>query len=224
MCLQRMQQEYDWPWKRGPHYPTDWVFSDYSCKNTDSCQPETVEQIAPQLLRVLSRRSKHNQSEEVRSITEHGMIHEQITKENLDIIRKLIRECTNLNQPAKQANAYSFYRVADECQTTVQQISQLKDDRLNCEKHIVFRVRKLCAERRLIATTESSWYLQFASNSSCRLSEGQGQEENRPYIIELSCIEREPHLWRWWADAEDCTRLYETDRNREHAVHHHPTY
>ena len=54
-------------------------------------------------------------------------------RENLDIIRKLIGESTNLNQLAKRANAYGFYRVADECQTAVQQISQLikqlKDDR-----------------------------------------------------------------------------------------------
>ena len=54
-------------------------------------------------------------------------------RENLDIIRKLIGESTNLNQLAKRANAYGFYRVADECSTAVQQISQLikqlKDDR-----------------------------------------------------------------------------------------------
>ena len=53
--------------------------------------------------------------------------------ENLDIIRKLIVESTNLNQLARRANAYGFYRVADECSTAVQQISQLikqlKDDR-----------------------------------------------------------------------------------------------
>ena len=54
-------------------------------------------------------------------------------RENLDIIRKLIGESTNLNQLAKRANAYGFYRVADECRTVTQQISQLikqlKDDR-----------------------------------------------------------------------------------------------
>ena len=61
-------------------------------------------------LRALSRRSKRSQSEVVR-----------------------IGESTNLNQLARRANAYGFYRVADECQTAVQQISQLikqlKDDR-----------------------------------------------------------------------------------------------
>ena len=84
-------------------------------------------------LRALSRRSKRSQSEVVRSLIEHGTVHERITKENLDIIRKLIGESTNLNQLARRANAYGFYRVADECSTAVQQISQLikqlKDDR-----------------------------------------------------------------------------------------------
>ena len=63
----------------------------------------------------------------------HGTVRERITRENLDIIRKLIGESTNLNQLARRANAYGFYRVADECNTAVQQISQLikqlKDDR-----------------------------------------------------------------------------------------------
>ena len=84
-------------------------------------------------LRALSRRSKRSQSEVVRSLIEHGTVRERITRENLDIIRKLIGESTNLNQLAKRANAYGFYRVADECQIAVQQISQLikqlKDDR-----------------------------------------------------------------------------------------------
>lgn len=84
-------------------------------------------------LRALSRRSKRSQSEVVRSLIEHGTVHERITRENLDIIRKLIGESTNLNQLAKRANAYGFYRVADECRTVTQQISQLikqlKDDR-----------------------------------------------------------------------------------------------
>ena len=73
------------------------------------------------------------QSEVVRSLIEHGTVRERITRENLDIIRKLIGESTNLNQLARRANAYGFYRVADECSTAVQQISQLikqlKDDR-----------------------------------------------------------------------------------------------
>ena len=75
-------------------------------------------------LRALSRRSKR---------IEHGTVRERITRENLDIIRKLIGESTNLNQLAKRANAYGFYRVADECRAVAQQISQLikqlKDDR-----------------------------------------------------------------------------------------------
>ena len=84
-------------------------------------------------LRALSRRCKRSQSEVVRSLIEHGTVRERITRENLDIIRKLIGESTNLNQLARRAYAYGFYRVADECSTAVQQISQLikqlKDDR-----------------------------------------------------------------------------------------------
>ena len=52
-------------------------------------------------LRALSRRSKRSQSEVVRSLIEHGTVRERITRENLDIIRKLIGESTNLNQLAK---------------------------------------------------------------------------------------------------------------------------
>lgn len=84
-------------------------------------------------LRALSRRSKCSQSEVVRSLIEHGTVRERITRENLDIIRKLIGESTNLNQLARRANAYGFYRVADECRAVAQEISQLikqlKDDR-----------------------------------------------------------------------------------------------
>lgn len=57
-------------------------------------------------LRALSRRSKRSQSEVVRSLIEHGTVRERITRENLDIIRKLIGESTNLNQLARRANAY----------------------------------------------------------------------------------------------------------------------
>ena len=45
-------------------------------------------------LRALSRRSKRSQSEVVRSLIEHGTVRERITRENLDIIRKLIGEST----------------------------------------------------------------------------------------------------------------------------------
>ena len=81
-------------------------------------------------LRALSRRS---QSAVVRSLIEQGTVRERITRENLDIIRKLIGESTNLNQLAKQANRQGFFRVRDECQATALKISQLikriKDDR-----------------------------------------------------------------------------------------------
>ena len=84
-------------------------------------------------LRALSRRSKRSQSEVVRSLIEHGTVRERITKENLDIIRKLIGESTNLNQLAKQANTYGFFAVADQCMEISNHISklikQLKDDR-----------------------------------------------------------------------------------------------
>ena len=56
-------------------------------------------------LRALSRRCKRSQSEVVRSLIEHGTVRERITRENLDIIRKLIGESTNLNQLAKAQNA-----------------------------------------------------------------------------------------------------------------------
>ena len=49
-------------------------------------------------LRALIRRSKRSQSEVVRSLIEQGTVRERITRENLDIIRKLIGESTNLNQ------------------------------------------------------------------------------------------------------------------------------
>ena len=72
------------------------------------------------LLRALSRRSKRRQSEVVRSLIEHSTVRERITRENLDIIRKLIGESTNLNQLGKRANAYGFYRVANEYRTIAQ--------------------------------------------------------------------------------------------------------
>ena len=74
-----------------------------------------------------------SQSAVVRSLIEQGTVRERITRENLDIIRKLIGESTNLNQLAKQANRQGFFRVRDECQATALKISQLikriKDDR-----------------------------------------------------------------------------------------------
>lgn len=84
-------------------------------------------------LGALCRRSKQTQSAVIRSLIENGTVRERITKEHIHIIRQLIGESTNLNQLARRANAYGFYRVADECSTAVRQISQLikqlKDDR-----------------------------------------------------------------------------------------------
>ena len=59
-------------------------------------------------LRALSRRSKRSQSEVVRSLIEHGTVRERITRENLDIIRKLIGESTNLNQLANEPTLTFF--------------------------------------------------------------------------------------------------------------------
>jgi len=74
-------------------------------------------------LRALSRRSKRSQSEVVRSLIEQGTVRERITRENLDIIRKLIGESTNLNQLARQASRQGFFRGRDECQATALKIS-----------------------------------------------------------------------------------------------------
>ena len=85
-------------------------------------------------LRALSRRSKRSQSEVVRSLIEHGTVRERITRENLDIISKTDWR-KHEPEPACQTSQRLriFYRVADECRTAVQQISQLikqlKDDR-----------------------------------------------------------------------------------------------
>ena len=71
---------------------------------------------------------------EIGSFIESPAFYGNLTgEENLDIIRKLIGESTNLNQLAKRSNAYGFYRVADECSPAGQQISklikQLQDER-----------------------------------------------------------------------------------------------
>lgn len=84
-------------------------------------------------LGALCRRSKQTQSAVIRSLIENGSVRERITQEHIHIIWQLFGESTNLNQLARRANAYGFYRVADECRTVAQQISQLikqlKDDR-----------------------------------------------------------------------------------------------
>ena len=76
-------------------------------------------------LRALSRRSKRSQSEVVRSLIEHGTVRERITRENLDIIRKLIGESTNLNQLAKRANEAGFKLVKWEVESLCKNIKVL---------------------------------------------------------------------------------------------------
>ena len=84
-------------------------------------------------LRAPTRRRNRSKRKVVLSLIEHGPVRKRITRKNLDITRNLMGKSTTLNQLASRANAYGFYRVADECQTAVQQISQLikqlKDDR-----------------------------------------------------------------------------------------------
>ena len=68
-------------------------------------------------LGALCRRSKQTQSEVIRSLIENGSV----------------RESTNLNQLARQANNYGFFAVADRCEEMAQHINQLikqlKNDR-----------------------------------------------------------------------------------------------
>lgn len=84
-------------------------------------------------LGALCRRGKRSKSETIRSLIMDGTVRERITKEHLTIIRQLIGESTNLNQLAKQANAYGFLTITEECQSMAKEITQLinrlKDDR-----------------------------------------------------------------------------------------------
>ncbi len=63
----------------------------------------------------------------------NGHVRERIDKDTLSVLRNLIGEATNLNQLARQANAYGFHMIADDCRNLSARISQIikqiKDDR-----------------------------------------------------------------------------------------------
>jgi len=84
-------------------------------------------------LKALSRQSGRTQSEVVRSLIKNGHVKERIDKQTLGMLRILIGEATNLNQLARQANAYGMRMVAGDCRNLAARISQIvkqiKDDR-----------------------------------------------------------------------------------------------
>lgn len=84
-------------------------------------------------LKALSRQSGRTQSEVVRSLIKNGHVKERIDKQTLGMLRILIGEATNLNQLARQANAYGMGMVGDDCRNLAARISQIvkqiKDDR-----------------------------------------------------------------------------------------------
>ena len=84
-------------------------------------------------LKALARQSGRTQSEVVRSLIKNGHVKERIDKQTLGMLRILIGEATNLNQLARQANAYGFGMIADDCRSLAARISQIvrqiKDDR-----------------------------------------------------------------------------------------------
>ena len=84
-------------------------------------------------LKALARQSHRSQSEVIRSLIENGYVVERIDKETLKIIRNLMGQATNLNQLARQANAYGFGMIADDCRHQLESISQIvkqiKNDR-----------------------------------------------------------------------------------------------
>ena len=84
-------------------------------------------------LKALARQSGRTQSEVIRSLIKNGHVKERIDKQTLGMLRILIGEATNLNQLARQANAYGFGMIADDCHSLAARISQIvkqiKDDR-----------------------------------------------------------------------------------------------
>ena len=84
-------------------------------------------------LKALARQSGRTQSEVIRSLIKSGHVKERISRDTLVMLRNLMGEATNLNQLARQANAYGFGMIADDCRSLVARISQIvkqiKDDR-----------------------------------------------------------------------------------------------
>lgn len=84
-------------------------------------------------LKALARQSHRTQSEVIRSLIINGHVRERIDKDTLKVLRNLMGQATNLNQLARQANAYGFGMIADDCRHQLERISQIvkqiKDDR-----------------------------------------------------------------------------------------------
>ncbi|EJP30282.1 bacterial mobilization protein MobC [Prevotella sp. MSX73] len=84
-------------------------------------------------LKALARQSGKTQSEVIRSLIKNGHVKERISRDTLVLLRNLLGEATNLNQLARQANAYGFGMIADDCRNLTARISQIvkqiKDDR-----------------------------------------------------------------------------------------------
>ena len=84
-------------------------------------------------LKAFARQSGRTQSEVVRSLIKNGHVKERICRDTLVVLRNLTGEATNLNQLARQANAYGFGMIADDCRSLSVRISQIvkqiKDDR-----------------------------------------------------------------------------------------------